>query len=158
MVNKHYNISQKSIFNISALPAKTRKRLRRGGGPRPDTPVHSSSSSQSPLWNPSSPPSLHPPRDRALQRFSDVVSCSNCVGKQADVRGEGRAPSDGALPGRSHRNHRCHYPNWSYNPRGDQRGQMIKWPSAKRKCSFMTETTYIWRESECGEFGEFQHL
>ena len=60
-----------------------RKRLRLGGGPSPDTPVHSSSSSQSPLSNPSSPSSLHPstppPRDRALQRFSDTVtSRSNC--------------------------------------------------------------------------------
>lgn len=76
---------------ILVSPAKTRKRLRRGGGPRPDTPAHSSSSSQSPLWNPSSPSSLHPPRGRALQRFSDVVSCSNCVGKAGEGEGEGRA-------------------------------------------------------------------
>lgn len=120
-----------AVVNRFVSPAKTRKRLRRGGGPRPDTPAHSSSSSQSPLCNPSSPPSLHPPRDRALQRFSDVVSCSNCVGKQTDVRGGGRAPRMERREANPIKTNRCHYPSRGYNQRGDQGRQRSKRPPRK---------------------------
>ncbi len=61
-----------------------RRRLRLGGGPSPETPVHSSSSSQSPLSRPSSSSSAWPclagsllaapPPGRALHRFSGNVT------------------------------------------------------------------------------------
>lgn len=73
-----------SLSGCYHWPAKMRRRLRLGGGPSPETPVHSSSSSQSPLSRPSSSSSAWPcpagsllaapPPGRALHRFSGNVT------------------------------------------------------------------------------------